>query len=309
MNRTTSNAFIFTASGLLITCFAGELAGAQEAAEYQQAMDQWHMEREARLKGPDGWLNLAGLFWLEPGENTIGSAPDNNIVLNEDLAAARLGVFLLEDEDVTFRAVPGAEILSQGESVTELGLIHDEAGEPTLLTHRSLGWYAVRRMERMGVRLRNYDHPFLDQFPGIESYSADLKWRVEARFLPYDEPRQLQVMTVVEGLGWDPVAPGTLEFEIDGEPLSLEAYGADDGFFIIFADLTTGEATYPAGRYLDAELPGPDGTTILDFNKAYNPPCVFNEFATCPLPTRRNYLQVPVEVGEKYTEGLHALGI
>ena len=300
---------IFAASSLLTTCFVAELVGAQEAAEYQRAMDQWHAEREARLKGPDGWLNLAGLYWLEPGANTFGSAPDSHIVLEEGLAAARLGAFVLEDGDVTFRAEPGAEIFSQGERVTELRLVHDEAGEPTLLTHRSLGWYAIGRMERMGVRLRNYDHPFLEEFPGIESYPADLAWRVEARFIPYDEPRQLQVMTVVEGLGWDPVAPGILEFEFDGEPMSLEAYGADDGFFMIFADLTTGKATYPAGRYLDAELPGPDGTTILDFNKAYNPPCVFNEFATCPLPTRRNYLQVPVEAGERYTEGLHALGI
>ena len=309
MNRNTSNALIFAASSLLTTCFVAELVGAQEAAEYQRAMDQWHSEREARLKGPDGWLNLAGLYWLEPGANTFGSAPDNDIALDEGLAAARLGAFVLEDGRVAFRAEPGAEIFSQGESVTELRLVHDEAGEPTLLTHRSLGWYAIRRMERMGVRLRNYDHPFLAQFPGIESYPANLEWRLEATFVPYDEPRQLQVMTVVEGLGWDPVAPGILEFEFDGEPMSLEAYGADDGFFITFADLTTGEATYPAGRYLYAELPGPDGTTILDFNKAYNPPCVFNEFATCPLPTRRNYLQVPVEAGEQYTEGLHALGI
>lgn len=309
MYRNTSNVFVLAASGLLAICFAAELAGAQEAAEYQRAMDQWHNERETRLKGPDGWLNLAGLFWLEPGLNTIGSAPDNDIVLAAGTAAARLGAFVLEDGDVAFRAEPGAEIFSQGEPVTELQLIHDEAGDPTLLTHRSLGWYAIGRMERRGVRLRDYDHPFLELFPGIESYPADLAWRVEARFIPYEEPRQLQVMTVVEGLGWDPVAPGTLEFEIDGEPLSLEAYGADDGFFIIFADLTTGEATYPAGRYLDAELPGADGTMILDFNKAYNPPCVFNEFATCPLPTRRNYLQVPVEAGEMYTDGLHALGI
>ena len=309
MNRSTFNA-VLMASWALAAGSAVERLEAQEAADYAQSIAQWHSERETRLKGPDGWLNLAGLFWLEPGYNTMGSAPDNDIVLKEGLAAARLGAFVLTDGGVTFRAEPGAEIFSQGEPVTELRLIHDEAIEPpTLLTHRSLGWYAIHRMERMGVRLRDYDHPFLDEFPGIESYPADLQWRVEARFIPYDEPRQLQVMTVVEGLGWDPVAPGTLEFEINGEPLSLEAYGADDGLFIIFADLTTGETTYPAGRYLNAELPGVEGTVVLDFNKAYNPPCVFNEFATCPLPTRRNYLQIAIEAGEKYTKGLHALGI
>ena len=300
---------VFLAVSSLTVGFAIERLEAQETADYRQAMAQWHREREASLKGPDGWLNLAGLYWLDPGTNSFGSAPDNDIVLPEGRASARLGAFVLEEGNVTFQAEPEAEVFHSGEPVTRIPLVHDEAGEPTLLSHRSFGWYAIQRMERMGVRLRDYNHPFLEAFPGIESYPADLQWRVEARFHAYDEPRQLQVMTVVEGLGWDPVAPGILEFEIQGQPLSLEAYRSGDELFIIFADLTTGETTYPAGRYVDADPPGPDGTVILDFNKAYNPPCVFNEFATCPLPTRRNYLQVAIEAGEKYGEGLHALGL
>ena len=301
--------FSLPAALSLLVGVATERVEAQEESDYQRSMAQWHIDREAHLKGREGWLNLAGLYWLEPGANSIGSAPDNNIVLADGSAAASVGEFLLEEGNVTFRVEPGTDVFSNGESVTELSLVHDEAGEPTLLTHRSLGWYVIGRMERKGVRVRDYNHPFLEQFPGIESFPADFQWRVEAKYIPYDEPRQLQVMTVVEGLGWDPVAPGTLEFEIRGEPMSLEAYRSQDGLFIIFADLTMGQTTYPAGRYLDADAPGPDGTTILDFNKAYNPPCAFNEFATCPLPTRRNFLQVEIEAGEKYTEGLHALGI
>ena len=308
MNRNALGTVVLFASSLAVGLTTARVE-AQDAADYQQAMAQWHSEREASLKGPDGWLNLAGLYWLGPGSNTIGSAPNNDIVLREGQAAAGLGAFLLEDGNVTFQAEPGADVFHSGEPVTRISLVHDEAGDPTLLTHRSLGWYAIQRMERMGVRLRDYDHPFLKAFPGIESFPADLQWRVEAQFTAYDEPRQLQVMTVVEGLGWNPTAPGIVEFEIQGQPLSLEAYRSGDELFIIFADLTTGKATYPAGRYLDADLPGPDGTVILDFNKAYNPPCVFNEFATCPLPTRRNYLQVAVEAGERYSEGLHALGL
>ena len=308
MNRFAIGSVLLSAAILLAGCTT-DRSEAPEAVEYQRSMAQWHEEREARLKGPEGWLNLAGLYWLEPGSNRIGSSPDNDIVLSEGSAAARLGAFLLEEGAVTFQAQPGVEVFSNGEPVTQLPLIHDEAGEPTLLTHRALGWYAIRRMERMGVRLRDYNHPALDSFPGIESYSADMNWRVEARFDAYPEPRELQVMTVVEGLGWDPIAPGTLEFEVNGEPLSLEAYGSGDELFLIFADQTTGKTTYPAGRYLYADAPGPDGLTILDFNKSYNPPCTFNEFATCPLPTRRNLLEVAVEAGEKYTEGLHASGI
>ena len=308
MNRFTVLATLLFA-GIVVTGCGTDRGAATDALEYERSLAQWHAEREARLKGPDGWLNLAGLHWLHPGSNSLGSSPDNDIVLAHGSAAQRLGAFLLEDGEVTFQAESGAEVFSSGEPVTRLPLVHDEAGEPTLLTHRTLGWYAIRRLERMGVRLRDYDHPALGAFPGIESYPAELNWRVEARFNAYPEPRQLHVMTVVEGLGWDPIAPGILEFEVNGDRLSLEAYGSGDGFFVIFADQTTGDATYPAGRYLNADAADSDGITILDFNKAYNPPCAFNEFATCPLPTRRNFLGVAVEAGEKYHEGLHAAGI
>ena len=115
----------------------------------------------------------------------------------------------------------------------------------------------------------------------------DTAWRVEARFSAYEEPRRPMLTTVVEELGWNPTAPGTLEFELDSDALSLEAYDSGDSFFLIFADLTTGETTYPSGRYLYADEPGPDGTTILDFNKAHSPPCAFTSFATCPLPARQ----------------------
>ncbi len=299
--------FVGASFSLLIA--EGARAQKLDAAEYERSMAQWHADREARLKGPNGWLNLAGLYWLEEGVNSFGSSVDSDIALPQGRAPDRVGTFVLNDGEVSFRVEPGVDVSSEGVRITELDLVHDEAGTPTLLIHGGLAWYAIRRMERMGVRLRDYDHPFLSMFPGIESYPAELPWRVEARFLPYEEPRQLVVTTVVEGLGWDPVAPGILEFELDGHELSLEAYRSGNEFFLIFADLTTGGETYPAGRYLYADLPGADGTTILDFNKAYNPPCAFNEFATCPLPTRRNYLQIAIEAGEKYTDGLHAAGI
>ena len=156
-------------------------------------------------------------------------------------------------------------------------------------------------MDRVGVRLRDYEHPAIATLEGIESYPADPDWRLEAKFEAYPEPRTIRVATVVEGLGWEPTVPGTLEFEAHGQSLSLEAYRSKDEFFIVFADGTTGDTTYPAGRYLAADLPGPDGSTVLDFNKAYNPPCVFSEYATCPLATPRNRLPVAVEAGEKYT--------
>ncbi|MCY3969835.1 MAG: DUF1684 domain-containing protein [Acidobacteria bacterium] len=277
-------------------------AQASAQSSYEHVLAEWRSQRVATLKGPDGWLNLAGLYWLEEGPNSFGASADNDLVAPEGSAPPKLGVFLVEDGTVTFRAAPGIPVFLGESPVTEILLTDDQEKEATLLTSGPLAWTVIRRMDRLGVRLRDYDHPAVTAFAGIESYDADPSWRLKARFEPYPEPRTIRVPTVVEGLGWEPTVPGTLEFEAQGQSLSLEAYRSDDEFMIVFADATTGDTTYPAGRYLAADLPGEDGTTILDFNKAYNPPCVFTEFATCPLATPRNRLPVSVEAGEKYTQ-------
>ncbi len=273
-----------------------------EAARYESALAKWRADRLASLKGPDGWLNLAGLYWLKEGGNSFGAAVGNDLVAPEGSAPAKLGSFVVEDGAVTFRTAPEADVLHGEMPVTEMLLADDQEKEATLLTAGSLAWTVIRRMDRLGVRLRDYDHPAVASFAGIEFYPADPTWRIEARFAPYPEPRTIRVPTVVEGLGWEPTVPGTLEFEARGQSLSLEAYRSDDGFLIVFADGTTGDTTYPAGRYLAADLPADNGITVLDFNKAYNPPCVFSEYATCPLATPRNRLPVAVEAGEKYAE-------
>ena len=294
------------ASLLFAACFplaasAAEPPQAAGASDYAASIAEWRAEREEELKGPGGWLNLAGLYWLEPGVTRMGAAPDNDIVLSNLLAAPYIGVFGWENGVIDFRAEPGAEVFNNGEPVSQLRLVHDEEGEPTVLTHGSLSWHAIGRMDRMGVRLRDLNHPAVAAFPGIRSYPTDPAWRVEARFEPYAQPEQRILSTVVEGLGWNPAAPGVLAFELGGEPFSLEAYAAGPGFLLIFADLTTGKTTYPAGRYLYAFGPrGPAGTVTLDFNKAINLPCAFTDFATCPLPQRRNRLKVAIEAGEKY---------
>lgn len=278
-------------------------ATAQVSAQdsYEHELAEWRGQRVATLKGPDGWLNLAGLYWLEEGPNSFGASADNDLVAPAG-SAPKLGEFLVDNGAVTFRTEPGVDVFLGESPVTETLLVDDQEKEATLLTAGSLAWTVIRRMDRLGVRLRDYDHPAVTSFAGIETYAADLDWRIEARFEPYAEPRKIRVATVVEGLGWEPTVPGTLEFEAHGQALSLEAYRSDDGFLIVFADGTTGDTTYPAGRYLKADLPGPGGTTILDFNKAYNPPCVFSEYATCPLATPRNRLPLAVEAGEKYAE-------
>ena len=299
MKRNSLSTLIFSAL-LVLGVASTQASESLGTSEYVESVAQWRVEREEELKGPDGWLNLAGLYWLGEGSNSMGSSPENDIVLAELPAAPRLGEFLVDGEDVVFRAEPGAEVFSDGEPVAQLRLVHDEAGRPTVLTHGALAWHAIHRMGQMGVRLRDLNHPAVSAFPGIKSYPTDAAWRVAARFKAYEQPQERILSTVVEGLGWNPVAPGTLEFEIGGEPLSLEAYAAGPGFLLIFADLTTGRTTYPAGRYLYAFGPGPGGAMIVDFNKAINPPCAFTDFATCPLPQQRNRLKIAIEAGEQY---------
>ena len=299
MKPTAFGALLLSA-GLLPAGAASGQATAPDESDYARSIAEYRAEREEELKGPDGWLNLAGLYWLGEGSTSMGSSPDNDIVLADLPAAPRLGEFLVDGEDVMFRAEPGAEVFSDGEPVMELRMVHDEAGRPTVLTRGALAWHAIHRMGQMGVRLRDLNHPAVSAFPGIKSYPTDAAWRVAARFKAYEQPQERILSTVVEGLGWNPVAPGTLEFEIGGEPLSLEAYAAGPGFLLIFADLTTGRTTYPAGRYLYAFGPGPGGAMVLDFNKAINPPCAFTDFATCPLPQQRNRLKIAIEAGEQY---------
>jgi uncharacterized protein (DUF1684 family) len=198
---------------------------------------------------------------------------------------------------------------SMGLAVEQLLLRDDEEGEPTVLTYGNLALFAIKRMDRVGIRLRDYEHPALDAFPGIETYPVETSWRVAAKLTPYPEPRRVAVDTVVEGLGWNPLAPGVVEFELDGEQHSLEVFESGEDFFILFADATNGIETYPAGRFLYAERVNADGLTVLDFNKAYNPPCAFNDFATCPLPPRRNHLEIAIPAGERFSEALHAPAI
>jgi len=273
-----------------------------ELSRFDVELAEWRSDREASLLAPDGWLNLAGLYWLRPGVNTFGADRENDLVVRGGQPPPRLGEFLVDADAVTFRAEPQVEVLQAGEPVTELLLADDSDNDPAVLTHGTLVWTVIRRLDRVGVRLRDLDHPSLATFEGLDWYPGDPAWAATARFEPYDERRSIRVPTVVDGLGWEPAVPGTLEFRVGDEDLSLEVYESSDneGLFIVFADATTGETTYPGGRYLDAELPGTDGTTVLDFNRAYSPPCVFTEFATCPLATSRNRLSIAVEAGERY---------
>ncbi len=273
------------------------------APTYQQAIADWRASRLAALKGPDGYLNLVGLYWLQPGVSTFGAAPDNDLVFALS-KTAHLGYFELDSRGVTMHLQEGVEVRVDGEQVRSLFLPDDTTGENVTAMHNSLAWNVVKREGRYAVRLRDYMNPALDALDSIPSYEVSADWVVKAKFRAYPEPRIARVGTVIEGLGWNPVSPGIVEFELRGQVHSLEAYDSGTSLFFVFGDRSSGRETYPAGRFLYADLPDAASTVTLDFNKAYNPPCAFNDFSTCPVASPRNRLSIAVTAGEKYNDEL-----
>lgn len=273
----------------------------QAAASYEQGLEQWKAKRLASLKSDDGWLTLIGLFWFKEGDNRFGSDPTNEIVLPEGKSPALAGTLRLAGGKVTLEAKPEAKITFKGQPVTTLELKSDEDGEPTLLELGSLSFHVVKRGERLGLRVKDRDNPARSAFKGTDYFPADRRWVVNARFEPYQPPKQVPILNVL-GMETEETSPGALAFEVDGRPYKLEALKekGEEQFFIIFADQTSGHETYGAGRYLYADPPGADGVVRLDFNKAYSPPCAFTRYATCPLPPAQNRLPLRVEAGEKF---------
>ena len=301
-------------SSLYLTCFvvlligvtggvlAGELPAADEA--HVQEVEQWRKERHERLERPDGWFSLVGLYWLEEGENTCGSDPSSDVRLPES-APGRLGVLLKSDDAVELETSPVAGALIGGEKVARAKLLTDveSEGEPTLVEIGSITFHLIDRGGRIGVRVKDSRSPALMTFEGLESYPIDSRWRVEARFVPSDPPKPIKVPTVLGTIDDHP-SPGAVELRMAARTHRLDVLPGSDGqYFIVFGDATNGKETYGGGRFLYADEADTEGKVVLDFNLAYNPPCVFSPYATCPLPPRQNRLELAVRAGEKKYAG------
>lgn len=273
--------------------------------QYEADNLQWRAERLDRLRGPTGYLNLAGLFWLEEGTATIGSAAGNDIVFPAT-AAAHVGDLTVTSEGVLLTVAEGVEVSSNGKAVNAILVEDDTTEAPVTISHASMAWTIIKRDNRFALRLRDFEHPAIAAFPPIEYFPVDPNLRVSATLKRFATPKILKVDTVIVGLGWQPESPGVVEFELDGQQLQLEAYASGEQLFFVFGDRTSGRETYPAGRFLYSDVPAEGETTILDFNRAYNPPCAFNDFATCPVASPQNRLPVAVAVGEKFDPAVHA---
>lgn len=292
-----------SATTLLISC-GGQAGPAFDAEAHVAEIMEWRAGRIERLKAATGYLNQTGLFWLEEGTYSFGSAAANDIVFPGD-GAPRIGTFDVSAEGITMTVEPGVDVRSDDQRIESLFIADDKSENPVLVKHRSLAWSAIERVGKFAVRLRDFAHPFVAEFGPLPYFEVDPLLRVPATLHRYEEPKIANVGTVIEGLGYHPTTPGTVRFEIGGQSYELEAYESGDSLFFVFGDATNRDDTYGAGRFLYAVAPGEDGRTLMDFNKAYSPPCAFNDFSTCPVASPRNRLPIRIEAGEKYDPALH----
>jgi len=284
-------------AAILVSC---SQSGANfDASAHVQEVLEWRAGRMQRLKDPYGYLTQIGLYWLETGTYSFGSVETNDIVFDGN-APPEIGVFRVTDDGVSMTVSPGIDVRSDGVQVEEIEIAADTTDHGVTITYGSLAWTVVERAGRYGVRLRDFEHPFIESFGPLPYFDVDPAFRVEATLRRYDEPKIANVGTVIEGLGYHPSSPGVVEFQIGGQSFELEAYTSGDSLFYVFGDRTSEDATYGAGRFLYSTTPSEDGKTVLDFNKSYSPPCAFNDFSTCPVASPRNRLPIRIEAGEKY---------
>ncbi len=280
---------------------------------YAEEIETWQGERSASLQAADGWLSLVGLHWLEPGENTFGSGEEDDLVFPAG-TPGRMGTVRLEGGAVTLTAAEGAGLgiaVAEGgepepvEPGVSVPLVVDTAGEPTVVEQGSLSFHVIERGGRYGLRVKDPEGPARRGFVGLEFYPVDPAWRVAAR-LEREEGMTVAIPNVL-GQVEDVRAPGVLVFRAPGgEELRVTPMQGAPGeaLFVVFGDETNGRGTYGGGRFVYADPPaeGSD-VVVLDFNRAYNPPCAFTPYATCPLPPDENDLDVLIEAGEKSYAG------
>jgi uncharacterized protein (DUF1684 family) len=266
----------------------------EELEVHQKDVQTWFTKRITDLKDHNGWLNLAGLFWLNEGMNSFGSDSTNDVVFPPGKIAPKAGYFLVKGQQVTMMPAPGFDL-------KETIVFHPDSANVILQNHGSLEWFIIRRDDKLGIRLRDLESENVKNFKGIDRYPVDYSWNVPAKFEVAKNGETIEITNVLGQTMKQPLA-GTFTFKIDGVEHHLSATGKKNQLFIVFGDSTNGKETYGSGRFLYPNEPDSLGNAFIDFNKSENPPCAFTEFATCPLPPKQNILPVSILAGEKNYE-------
>jgi len=281
---------------LLILVFSVTLIASGQTS-FSADTQKWREQHETEIKAEDGWLTVSGLFWLKEGTTTIGTGEKSDIVLPARSAPVTVGSLELKNGVVRLRVSDGVVVQVNDKPVQEYVMTFETDKPPDQFKVGSLKLGVIKRGNRYGLRVRDKNSPARLRFKGLKWFPAHENYRIIATFTAYDEPKEIRIMNVL-GDELKLKTPGLLTFTLNGQKFELRPVIEDEKkLFIIFRDLTAGKTTYPAGRFLYADLPK-DGKVVLDFNRAENPPCAFTEFATCPLPPRQNFMNTAINAGE-----------
>jgi uncharacterized protein (DUF1684 family) len=300
--------FMRAAAAILALTAAMSLgvAAAENAPDESARIADWRAARLASLTSETGWLTPIALYWLKGGENSFGRAPTQAFSLDDPALAPDTGAFIWSDGRVRYVAHGSKAMTYLGKPVTSLDLISDAGEKPTELIAGSLHFMLIDRVGHLGIRVRDSVSPNRLQFKGLRYFPVRADWDIQAHFEPYVPEHRIPIVNIL-GMTEEMIAPGAIVFERDGRSWRLDAIQEAPGdreLFVMFSDATSGQQTYGAGRFLDVELPQADRIEI-DFNKAYNPPCAFTDFATCPLPPQQNRIALAVDAGELKYERAH----
>jgi uncharacterized protein (DUF1684 family) len=273
---------------------AGNLDSPQS---HEEQIADWRQRRHDRLNSDNGWVTLVGLEWLQEGENRVGN--DSSSAINIPGGPADWGTIHLDGDELRFVPVQDGGIIVNGAEVAEFMLVADNQGEPTIVRSGNLSFYVIFR-ESYAVRIKDTQAPSFLAFNGVSNYGFQADWRIDARFIPAEKGQTIPIGNVLGQLSASPVY-GYVEFERAGVKYRLLGLGDEnsESLWFLFADRTSGRETYGAGRFLYSDGMPKDGRLLVDFNKAYNPPCAFNDYSTCPLPPQQNRLDLAVMAGEK----------
>lgn len=281
---------------LVLTFLIGLIS--QSAFSQNEKHEEWKSERESELLAEDGWLNLAGLLWLDSGANYLNLKDKDQPSISKISGDFDLGTLKVEDEKVTFISGKNSIVNHQETRIKEF--IQFPAEQDAALNSGRWKWTVIERGGKFAVRLRDLQHPALSAFQKIPDFEYDPNWDLEAFF----EPKFNQTISIANVLGQsiDWIVMGILHFEVNGQKQELVALEDEGKLFVLFSDLTNDQGTYPSGRFLYVNYPDKKGATRIDFNYAINPPCAFTSFAVCPIPPKSNRLEMAVEAGEKLPE-------
>ena len=264
---------------------------------YESEIAQWRRNYETNLTADNGWLTLAGLFWLKEGVNTIGAGGDFDIQLTDNFARVKFGEIVFQQGKAVLRVEKGVNALIDGKEFSETTLVSDEKGQPSVIETGTQTFYLIKRENKYGIRLRDTKSKTLTEFKGLHWFPVEESYKVIAEFEPFAEPKQISVPNIMGG-SFKLKSEGLLKFRIKGKKYSLQPVEENGRFFIIFRDTTSKTETYKLGRFLYADK-SHDNKIVLDFNKAENPPCAYTPFATCPIPPAQNRLTAEIKAGEK----------